>query len=70
MSDATPIDQRWVAFGEAGALGTIHRTGDVFQMKLLSDPDYRGSYPSLEIAKSALNAALLPGTEVTEFTEH
>jgi len=70
MSDTTSVDQRWVAFGETGALGTIHRIGDAFKMRLLSDSEYRGSYPSLEVAKSALSAALLPGTEVQEYREH
>lgn len=70
MSDSSTVDQRWVAFGESGALGTIHRVGDTFKMKLLSDTEYRGSYPSLDVAKSALHAALMPGTDMPEFREH
>jgi len=70
MSESTTVDQRWVAFGPAGAVGSIHRTADVFQVKLLDDDEYRGSYPSLEVAKGALHAALQPGAEWPEFREH
>ena len=70
MSDNDVADQRWVAFGEAGAVGTIHRRGESFKTRLLDDADYRGSYPSLDIAKSALQAALLPGSGVPEYREH
>jgi hypothetical protein len=70
MSESTTVEQRWVAFGPAGAVGTIHRTAEGFQMKLLDDGVYRGSYPTLEVAKSALHAALLPGSDWPEFREH
>ncbi|TXK19643.1 methyltransferase [Homoserinibacter sp. GY 40078] len=70
MSQSMTIEKRWVAFGPAGAVGVIHRTSDGFRVKLVDDDDYRGSYPSLEIAKSALHAALAPGSEWPEFTEH
>jgi hypothetical protein len=70
MSESTTVEQRWVAFGPAGALGTIHRTAEGFQMKLLDDNEYRGSYPTLEIAKSALFAVLEPGSDWPEFREH
>ncbi|TPX04171.1 methyltransferase, partial [Schumannella luteola] len=53
MNDNTTVEQRWVAFGPAGAVGSIHRTAEGFQVKLVDDDDYRGSYPSLEVAKSA-----------------
>ncbi|AYF97050.1 methyltransferase [Protaetiibacter intestinalis] len=70
MSESTTVEQRWVAFGPAGAVGTIHRTGETFQVKLVDDADYRGSYPSLDVAKSALHAALTPGSEWPDFREH
>ena len=70
MSESTTVERRWVAFGPAGAVGSIHQTGDGFQMKLVDDADYRGSYPSLDVAKSALHASLLPGSEWPEFREH
>lgn len=70
MNEPATVEQRWVAFGPAGALGSIHRTADGFHVKLLDDADYRGTYPTLEVAKSALHAALLPGSEWPEFREH
>ena len=62
--------QRWVAFGPAGALGSIHRVEGGYTFKLLTDDDFRAVYPTLEVAKSALHASLLPGSDWPEFKEH
>ena len=71
MSDReTATDQRWVAFGPAGAVGSIHRTGDGFAVRLMDAADYRGVYPTLDVAKSALHASMLPGSEWPDFREH
>lgn len=70
MSDMTLTGQTWVAFGPSGAVGSIHRTESGYTFKLLADDHFRSSYPSLEVAKSALHAALLPGAEWPEFREH
>ena len=69
MSDVTLTGQTWVAFGPAGAIGSIHRVDDGFTVKL-RDGDFHGRYPSLDVAKSALHASLVPGTEWPEFREH
>ncbi|MEO5535392.1 MAG: methyltransferase [Pseudolysinimonas sp.] len=61
--------QRWIAFGPAGALGSIHRTADGFSVRLLDDSPAR-DFPSLEVAKSALHATLPTGSEWPEFREH
>jgi len=70
MSDNTTMTgQRWVGFGPAGALGSIHRTEDGFLVKMLGGvPDRQ--YPSLEVAKSALHATLPTGSEWPDFREH
>ena len=70
MSDMTLKGQTWVAFGPAGAVGSVHRVEGGFTFKLVTDDDFRVSYPTLEVAKSALHAALLPGTAWPEFREH
>ena len=70
MSDNTTTERRWVAFGPAGAVGSIHRTGDGYEVRLMSDDAPRGSYPTLDVAKSALHASLLPGSDWPEFREH
>jgi hypothetical protein len=70
MSENTTTEQRWVAFGPAGAVGSIHRTEDGFEVRLMNDDAPRGSYPTLDVAKSALHASMLPGSDWPEFREH
>ncbi len=70
MSNHTRTGQTWVAFGPAGAVGSIHRVDGGFTFKLMSDDDFRATYPSLDVAKSALHASLLPGSDWPEFREH
>ncbi len=66
----TLTGQTWVAFGPHGAVGSIHRVEGGFTFKLIRDDDFRAVYPTLEVAKSALHASLLPGSEWPEFREH
>jgi hypothetical protein len=75
MSDAAGVDDAtahgmWVAFGSVGAVGSIQKGPDGYEVKLLPEGTSRGTYPSLDVAKSALHAALPPGTERPEFREH
>ena len=60
----------WVAMGAAGALGSIHSIEDGYTFKLMTDDGYRGVFPTLEVAQSALYASLLPGSDWPEFREH
>jgi hypothetical protein len=60
----------WVAFGPAGALGSIHAVEDGFLFRLMGDKKQRATYPTLVVAKSALYAALEPGSDWPEFKEH
>ena len=61
---------RWVAMGPAGVQGSVHSVEGGFTFKLLTDGGYRGIYPTLDVAQSALYASLLPGSEWPEFREH
>lgn len=71
MSDRqTVTEQRWVAFGTSGAVGSIHRTDDGFEVRLMSDDNARGTYPTLDVAKSALHASMLPGSDWPDYREH
>jgi len=71
MSETTnTIRQTWVAFGPAGAVGAVHRVDDGYTFKLLDDSESRSLYPTLEVAKHALHAALAPGSDWPEFKEH
>lgn len=60
----------WVASGPAGATGSIHRVEGGYTFRLLRDGRYRGVFPSLAVAKSALHASLGPGADWPEFREH
>ena len=46
----------WVAFGATGALASIHSHDDGYEVRPLHRGVVAGTYPSLEIAKSALRA--------------
>jgi len=70
MSDITLAGHTWVAFGPAGAVGSIHGSDEGFSVRLLADADWTATYPSLDVAKSALHSRLLPGSPWPEFTEH
>ncbi len=65
------IEKTWVAYGATGVVGSVHRTEDGgYTFRLLADEMPRGDYPSLDVAKSALHASLLPGADWPEFLEH
>jgi len=70
MSEMTLTGQTWVAFGDAGAIASIHSVEGGYTFKLLDDGRFRGVYPSLDVAKNALVAALPPGSGRPEFREH
>lgn len=70
VDSATLTGQVWVAFGPAGAVGSVHRVDSGYTFRLIRDEEFRAVYPSLEVAKSALHASLLPGSDWPEFREH
>lgn len=67
--DDEPL-QTWVAFGDSGAVGSIHRTSQGFVVRMLAEDAPRGAFPALDVAKSALHSALGPGAEWPDFREH
>jgi hypothetical protein len=70
MSDKTLTGKTWVAFGDAGAVGSVHSVEGGFTYKLLNDTEYGGVLPTLEVAKNALVSKLPPGSGRPEFREH
>ncbi len=70
MNDKMMTGQRWVAFGPAGAVGSIEHTEDGYTVRILDDEEPRGTYPTLQVAKSALHASMTPGSDWPEFHEH
>lgn len=69
MSD-TMTSQRWVAFGPEGAVGSIQRRDDGYVVQMVHDGRYRGIYPTLNVAKQAVHAALGVGADYPDFREH
>ena len=69
MSEIT-TRRLWVAYGSAGAVGTIEKNGTDYAVKMAGADTALGSYPSMEIAKNALFSHLKPGTDWPEFREH
>lgn len=60
----------WVAYGQAGAVGSIRRDDDGFVVTMAGNADPIGAYPSLDVAKGALCSHLKPGTPRPEFRRH
>ncbi|WP_066515480.1 hypothetical protein [Curtobacterium ammoniigenes] len=60
----------WVAVGEAGAVGCIHRERDRFVVEMYGRRTGGGAYPDLETAKRAVHAALGPLASRPEFRAH
>lgn len=61
----------WVAYGRSGVVGTIRKESDTAYVVTKAGADASaGSYPTMEIAKSALHSLLSPGSDWPEFREH
>ncbi len=61
----------WVAYGPAGALGTIEKSAeDAYSVKMAGAADSLGTYPTMEVAKNALYSHLKPGSDWPQFREH
>ncbi|MFG6502348.1 methyltransferase [Microbacterium sp. P05] len=60
----------WVAYGPVGAVGKIQTDEDGYMVQMAGADEPLGTYPTLEIAKSALQAHLKPGADRPEFREH
>ncbi|QIG40516.1 methyltransferase [Microbacterium sp. 4R-513] len=67
----TQTRRLWVAFGPAGAVGTIEKTGgSAYAVKMAGADAPIGTYPSMDVAKNALHAHMKPGSDWPEFREH
>lgn len=61
----------WVAYGQAGAVGTIEKTADdAYAVRMAGADAEFGVYPTMEVAKNALYSQLKPGTDWPQFREH
>ncbi len=71
MSTTSPASTLWVAYGSEGrVVGTIRRDDDGYTVTLAGADAALGTYPSMEVAKSALHGHLAPGTDWPRFREH
>jgi hypothetical protein len=69
MSEST-TRRLWVAYGPAGAVGNIRTAGDGYTVQMAGADRVLGAYPTLQIAKSALQTHLKPGAMPPEYREH
>ncbi|MDM4764352.1 methyltransferase [Galbitalea sp. SE-J8] len=69
MSD-TRTAHTWVAMGPAGAVGAVLKEDAGFRVRLIREDWRPHLYPSVEVAKNALVAALPTGSGRPEFIEH
>ncbi|WP_345750417.1 methyltransferase [Microbacterium rhizophilus] len=61
----------YVAYGPAGAVGTVREVEDgVYAVTMAGADAPLGQYDGLEIAKNALVSHLKPGSERPEFRQH
>ncbi len=66
----TSMRRLWVAYGPAGAVGKIQKGGDGFTVQMAGADTPLGTYPTMDIAKRALQSHLKPGSEPPEYREH
>ncbi|GAA3904252.1 methyltransferase [Microbacterium invictum] len=71
MSITSPTSTLWVAYGSQGRVaGTVRRTEDGYIVTMAAADASVGTYPSMEIAKSALHSHMPPGSDWPMFREH
>lgn len=68
---STSTSGLWVAYGSEGSVvGTIRRGDDGYTATIADADSSIGTYPTMEIAKSALHGHLPAGSDWPRFTEH
>ncbi|MDQ1121989.1 methyltransferase [Microbacterium trichothecenolyticum] len=66
----TIVRRLWVAYGPVGVVGKIQKDVDGYTVHMAGKNEPLGVYPSMEIAKSALQTHLRPGSDRPQFREH
>lgn len=70
MSETTKNHALWVAYGTGGVVGTIRKDDAGYTVTMAGAGESTGTYPTMDIAKSALHAHLKPGADWPSFREH
>ncbi|MGA7149099.1 MAG: methyltransferase [Microbacterium sp.] len=60
----------WVAYGPSGVVGSIRKDEGGYTVTMAGADSEAGSYPSMEVAKSALHSLMAPGSDWPQFREH
>ncbi|MBN9223430.1 MAG: methyltransferase [Microbacterium sp. SCN 70-27] len=68
---STTSSALWVAYGAEGkVVGTIRHVDDGYIATIADADSSLGTYPTMEVAKSALHGHLPPGSDWPRFTQH
>ncbi|MFE1644962.1 methyltransferase [Microbacterium sp. P01] len=60
----------WVAYGASGVVGSIRKGADGYTVTMAGADAPAGTYPTMEIAKSAVNARQPHPADWPMFREH
>jgi hypothetical protein len=60
----------WVAYGTNGVSGSIRHEADGYVVVMAGADAVTGTYPDLQIAKSALHSHMPPGSDWPRFQQH
>ncbi|GAA1990572.1 methyltransferase [Microbacterium pumilum] len=70
MSTTETHHPLWVAYGQSGVVGSIRKDDGGYTVTMAGADAAAGTYPSMEVAKSALHSHMTPGSDWPEFREH
>jgi len=70
MSTTETHHPLWVAYGASGVAGSIRKDDDGYTVTMAGASEVAGTYPTMEIAKSALHSRMAPGSDWPMFREH
>ncbi|MEV5071432.1 methyltransferase [Microbacterium sp. LMI12-1-1.1] len=70
MSTTETHHPLWVAYGASGVAGSIRKDDDGYTVTMAGADNSAGTYPTMEIAKSALHSRMAPGSDWPLFREH
>lgn len=71
MSTTSTASTIWVAYGSQGKVaGTVRKTADGYTVTMAGADESLGTYPSMEVAKSALHSHMPAGADWPMFREH
>jgi hypothetical protein len=70
MSTTETHHPLWVAYGDGGVVGSIRKDDDGYTVTMAGAEAATGTYPTMEVAKSALHSHMRPGSDWPAFREH